>query len=82
MAEQMLDPVFGYREKIRVTMMPGMAAGVVGGRRQKAVGQAHPPFRLPFQTNAVARSAMRCVKDLAIGNQICIAWPLSPLSGR
>ena len=82
MAKQMLDPVFGYREKIRVTMMPGMAAGVVGGRRQKTVGQAHPPFRLPFQTNAVARSAMRCVKDLAIGNQICIAWPLSPLSGR
>ena len=32
LAEHTRDPVFGDRDQIGVTMVPGMAAGVVGGR--------------------------------------------------
>lgn len=82
LAKHTRDPVFGDRDQIGVTMVPGMAAGVVGRRRQEAIGQTHPPLGLPLQARAMAQRAVRRVECLAMGHRFGVVRSQGPSGCR
>ena len=61
--------VFGNLEQYPISMMPGMAAGVVGRCGQEAIFVALAPVRLPFKVHAVTCSAIFSVDQLALGDE-------------